>query len=173
MSLLSPEDLLTRLGQPTLRICDVRWWLVDPPRGRRAYDEGHVPGAVFIDVDTDLVAAVGPGRHPLPDRRAFARRLEELGISDDSEVVAYDDAGGAVAARLWWMLDDLGHSNVSVLDGGFPAWLAAGGPVATEVPTYDPGHLNLRDRWTRTIDQQALVDRLVADDLALVDARAP
>ena len=118
MSLISPEDLLRRLDGPNLRICDVRWWLVDPPRGRREYAAAHLPGAVFVDVDTDLVAREGPGRHPLPDPSTFARRLEALGIGDDSEVVAYDDAGGAVAARLWWMLDDLGHRDVRVLDGG-------------------------------------------------------
>jgi thiosulfate/3-mercaptopyruvate sulfurtransferase len=173
MSLISPEDLLRRLDRPDLRICDVRWWLVDPERGRREYAAGHLPGAVFVDVDSDLVAAEGPGRHPLPDPVAFARRLEALGIGDDSEVVAYDDAGGAVAARLWWMLDDLGHRDVSVLDGGVTAWLAAGGELTAAVPSYPPGRLTLRDRWTRTIDRDALLPRLVAGDLALVDARAP
>ena len=172
MSLRSPEDLLRRLDRPNLRICDVRWWLVDPPRGRREYEAGHLPGAVFVDVDTDLVATDGPGRHPLPDPATFARRLEALGIDDESEVVAYDDAGGAVAARLWWMLDDLGHPDVSVLDGGLSAWVAAGGRLTSEVPSYPPGHLTLRDRWSRTIDRDALAARLVADQVVLVDARA-
>jgi thiosulfate/3-mercaptopyruvate sulfurtransferase len=102
----------------------------------------------------------------------FARRLETLGIGDDSEVVAYDDAGGAVAARLWWMLDDLGHREVSVLDGGFSGWVAAGGPVSTDLPHHPPGQLHLRERWTRTIDRSGLIPRLAAGDLALVDARA-
>ncbi len=173
MSLISPENLLRRLDRPNLRICDVRWWLVDPPRGRREYAAGHLPGAVFVDVDSDLVAAEGPGRHPLPHPAAFARRLEALGIGDESEVVAYDDAGGAVAARLWWMLDDLGHRDVSVLDGGVKAWLAAGGELSAAIPAYPPGRLTLRDHWTRTIDRAALQPRLATGDLALVDARAP
>ena len=173
MSRLSPSDLLHRLGEPTLRICDVRWWLVDPPRGRREYEAAHLPGAVFVDVDTDLVAPTGPGRHPLPDPEGFARRLEALGIGDDSTVVAYDDAGGAVAARLWWMLDDLGHDDVHVLDGGVPAWIAAGGPLTNEVPSLPPGRLTLRDHWTKVIDRDALTRRLRAGDVSLIDARAP
>jgi thiosulfate/3-mercaptopyruvate sulfurtransferase len=173
MSRRSPEELLRRLDRPNLRICDVRWYLVDPARGRREYAKGHLPGAVFVDVDSDLVATEGPGRHPLPDPVSFARRLQALGIGDDSEVVAYDDAGGAVAARLWWMLEDLGHHDVSVLDGGVTAWLAAGGGLTTEIPAYPPGRLTLRDHWTRTIDRAALIPRLVAGDVALVDARAP
>jgi thiosulfate/3-mercaptopyruvate sulfurtransferase len=172
MSRLSPEDLLRRLGEPGLRICDVRWWLLDPPRGRNEYEAAHLPGAVFVDVDTDLVATVGPGRHPLPDPATFARRLEAIGIGDDSTVVAYDDHGGAVAARLWWMLDDLGHADVHVLDGGFSAWVAAGGPVTDALPAYAPGRLTLRDRWTKVVDRGALIDRLLADDVTLVDARA-
>ena len=175
MSLLSPETLQRRLGEPDLRICDVRWWLADPPKGRRDYAAAHVPGAIFIDVDTDLVAPEGPGRHPLPDPMTFARRLETLGIDDTSTVVAYDDAGGAVAARLWWMLDDLGHPDVHVLDGGIPAWIAAGGPLTAESPSYPPGHLTLRDHWTRVIDREDLGPRLAEVDggLSLLDARAP
>jgi thiosulfate/3-mercaptopyruvate sulfurtransferase len=173
MSLRSPEDLLRRLDRPNLRICDVRWSLADPSRGRRDYEAGHLPGAIFVDVDTDLVADQGPGRHPLPDPSVFARRLENLGIGDDSEVVVYDDAGGAVAARLWWMLDDLGHGDVRVLDGGVSGWLSAGGTLTADVAQYPPAQLTLRDRWTRTIDRDALVTRLLANDMVLVDARAP
>jgi len=81
-----------------------------------------VPGAVFVDIDTDLTAPSGPGRHPLPEPAAFAARMGELGIGDEHDVVVYDDAGGTIAARLWWMLDALGHRSVAVLDGGLPAW---------------------------------------------------
>ncbi len=107
--LISVDDLLARLDDPSLRIADVRWWLADPGKGRRDYEAAHLPGAIFVDVDRDLVGADGPGRHPLPDPAAFAERLAALGIGDASEIVAYDDAGGTIAARLWWMLDDLGH----------------------------------------------------------------
>jgi len=100
MSLISPEELLARLSDPVLRICDVRWWLADPGKGRRDYATGHLPGAVFVDADRDLVATEGPGRHPLPDPAVFAARMTGLGIGDDTAVVAYDDAGGTIAARL-------------------------------------------------------------------------
>ena len=171
MSLISPDELLTRLGDPALRICDVRWWLIDPGKGRRDYDAAHLPGAVFVDADRDLVAAEGPGRHPLPSPADFIARMERIGIGDDSEVVAYDDAGGTIAARLWWMLDNLGHRNVRVLDGGLAAWAAIGGPVTAAVDPHSPGRLTLRGGWTGTIDRDDLATRL--GSLALIDARAP
>ena len=174
MSLISPEDLRARLGDPTLQICDVRWWLADPAKGRRDYAEAHLPGAVFIDVDRDLVTPDGPGRHPLPDPLTFATRMAVLGIGDDSLVVAYDDTGGAVAARLWWMLDDLGHRGVRVLDGGIGAWVNAGGPLTGAVPDQpsSPARLTLRQAWSRTIDRDTLATRLRAGSVALFDARA-
>jgi len=173
MSLISAGELLARLGDPALRICDVRWWLTDPGKGRRDYDAAHLPGAVFVDVDRDLVAADGPGRHPLPSPADFVARMERLGIGDDGVVVAYDDAGGTIAARLWWMLDDLGQHSVRVLDGGIGAWVAAGGPLTAEVAASVPAHLSLRTSWTRVIDRPVLVGRLLAGDVTLVDARAP
>ncbi len=173
MSLISAGELITRLGDPELRICDVRWWLTDPGKGRRDYDAAHLPGAMFVDADRDLVAADGPGRHPLPSPADFVVRMEGIGIGDDSVVVAYDDAGGTIAARLWWMLDDLGHRNVRVLDGGIGAWVAAGGPLTREVPAPRPGRLSLRSSWTRVIDREALVARLLEGDVTLLDARAP
>jgi thiosulfate/3-mercaptopyruvate sulfurtransferase len=171
MSLISPEALLARLRDPGLRICDVRWWLADPGKGRRDYAAAHLPGAVFVDLDSDLAATPGAGRHPLPDPSVFIARMEALGVSSGSEVVAYDDAGGTVAARLWWMLDNLGHSRVHVLDGGIGAWLAAGGELTSEVGVPEPGHLALRTAWSRVIDRETLAGRL--GSLSVIDARAP
>ena len=171
MSLITPETLLERIGAPDLRLADVRWWLSDPAKGRRDFAAAHLPGAVFVDLDTDLAAPVGPGRHPLPSPIAFAVRMAELGIDDASDVVVYDDAGGTVGARLWWMLDDLGHPRVRVLDGGLAAWTAIGGPLTPETASHPAGRLNLRDHWTRTIDRDALVARL--GSVGLIDARAP
>ena len=171
MSLIYPETLLERLGDPDLRIADVRWWLTEPAKGRRDYESAHLPGAVFVDMCADLEAPVGPGRHPLPDPAAFAARMAELGFDDGSDIVAYDDAGGTIAARLWWMLDDLGHDRVRVLDGGIGAWTSIGGPLTDAVPAYPAGRLHLRDRWTRTIDRDALAGRL--GSVAVIDARAP
>ncbi len=174
MSLISPADLAARLERPDdVRLVDVRWYLGRPSDGRRAYEAGHIPGAIFLDVDTDLVASEGPGRHPLPSPRDFRRRLEAAGIGDRHVVVAYDDVGGWVASRLWWMLDDLGHRATAVLDGGYPAWVAEGrptiaGPGDTEVPA--PERLSLAEDWRKVIDRDTLRDRL--GSVTLLDARA-
>ena len=136
--ILSPEALSRDLARPDLRIVDVRWVLNSPGAGRAAYEAGHIPGAIFLDLDTDLAAPEGPGRHPLPSPAAFRERLEAAGIGSDDTVVAYDDTGGSTAARLWWMLDDLGHERVAILDGGYPAWVAGGDPVGTPGPQPPP-----------------------------------
>lgn len=170
---IAPEALAKRLGAPDLRIMDVRWVLGAPGRGREAYAAGHIPGALFVDLDTDLAAPPGPGRHPLPDPATFRRRMEQLGVHADDEVVAYDDVGGSVAARLWWMLDNLGHRRAAVLDGGYPAWVAAGLPVTADIRSpaaADPGSLRLAGAWTRTIDRDAVASAL--GTVVLLDARA-
>lgn len=167
--LISVDDLAARLADPALRIVDCRWYLGRPGEGRIAYETGHLPGAVHADIDTDLAVLDGPGRHPLPDPVAFATRMAALGVGNEQLVVAYDDVGGWVAARLWWMLDDLGHEQVTVLDGGIGAWTAAGQPLTTEVPSFAPAHLRLADRWTRTIDRDTLRARL--GTVRLLDAR--
>lgn len=126
--LVTADDLARRLDAPDVVVADVRWYL-DGRSGRDAYEAGHLPGAVFVDLDTVLAAApeTGAGRHPLPDPGVFAGSLGRLGIPDDALVVAYDDAGGAVAARLWWMLRAIGQP-AAVLDGGIAAWT---GPLET------------------------------------------
>jgi thiosulfate/3-mercaptopyruvate sulfurtransferase len=169
--LITVAALAELVDDPATRIVDCRWYLGRPGDGRTAYDQGHIPNAIHLDIDGDLASdpAVGPGRHPLPEVADFVRRLEAAGIGDEHLVVAYDDVGGWVAARLWWMLDDLGHERVVVLVGGWPAWLAAGRAVSTDVPAYPPARLHLRDRWTRVIDIDGLRSRL--GDVVLLDAR--
>jgi thiosulfate/3-mercaptopyruvate sulfurtransferase len=171
VSLVSANDLAARIDDPDLRIVDVRWYLGQPGQGRAAYDHGHVPGAIFLDLDGDLSAPTGPGRHPLPDPAVFALRLGAAGIGDGDFVVAYDDVGGWVAARLWWMLDDLGHDRAAVLDGGIPAWIAAGHPLTTEIPDPVGAHLDLAGQWTKVVDRDELRARL--GRVLLLDARAP
>jgi thiosulfate/3-mercaptopyruvate sulfurtransferase len=169
--LISAETLMERLGDPRLRIADVRWYLGDPRRGRDEYVAGHIPAAVFVDLDHDLAAPVGPGRHPLPDPTAFTDRMAQLGFGDTHTIVAYDTSKGMVAARLWWMLDDLGHRDVAVLDGGLEAWLQAGGELTPVVPTHLRTALSLADHWSGTIDRAQLAADPEAVDL--VDVRAP
>lgn len=167
-------ELLADAGvRDRVRPVDVRWKLNAPDHGRQAFEAGHLPGAIHLDLDTDLADPTGlgaPGRHPLPDPSAFARRLGEAGIGDGSYVVAYDDAGGTVAARLWWMLDDLGHGDVAVLDGGIDAWLEAGHELTTEAAAWPPTTIHLRERWSRVIEREALRGRL--SEVRLVDGRA-
>lgn len=172
--LISPEALAARLDDPDVRFVDVRWYLGKPGAGRAAYDAAHLPGAVFLDLDGDLSDHDGfgaPGRHPLPSPASFRRRLGEVGIGDEDLVVAYDDVGGWVAARLWWMLDDLGHGSAAVLDGGFPAWLAAALPVTDEAVTPVPGPgPRLAGAWRNVIARDELRARL--GSVVLLDARA-
>jgi thiosulfate/3-mercaptopyruvate sulfurtransferase len=118
-----------------VRVVDVRWYL-DGRSGRAAYAAGHLPGAMWLDVDTDLSepASVSDGRHPLATPERFASALGRIGIDERTPVVAYDDAGGSHAARLWWMLHVLGEP-AAVLDGGLAAWT---GPLLTEIPAVEP-----------------------------------
>ena len=137
---------------PTL--LDVRWRLGGPP-GIDLYRAGHIPGAVFTDLDRDLAAPPGPGgRHPMPATADFEAAMRRAGVRDSQPVVVYDDADSTAAARAWWLLRYFGHRQVRVLDGGFAAWTAAGHPVETGLPasapaagdfTASPGHLALLD----------------------------
>ena len=173
--LISVDALSARLEYPHVRVVDVRWVLGQPGAGRRAYEGGHLPGALFLDLDGELAATPGPGRagrHPLPSPAAFAATLAGAGIGSDDFVVAYDDVGGWVAARLWWMLDDLGHrGGEAVLDGGIQAWVAAGQPVTTAVPARPatPASLALADHWSNVIERDELKSRL--GEVVLLDAR--
>jgi thiosulfate/3-mercaptopyruvate sulfurtransferase len=176
MSSSSPRPLVTtsalsaRLADPRLRLADVRWFLGDPVRGHLEYAGGHLPGAVFVDLERDLTAASGPGRHPLPDPTGFADRMGQLGFGDEHTIVVYDDASGMVASRLWWMLDRLGHHDVAVLDGGLSAWKAMGGELTPNVPTPLRARLTLAAAWTNTIDRDDVARRGAGIDL--VDLRA-
>jgi len=173
VSLVSPADLAATLDDPDLRIADVRWSLAAPAAGREAYAAAHLPGAVFVDLDSVLTAPEGPGRHPLPSPAAFVAALGALGIGREHRVVTYDDAGGTVAARLWWMLDVLGHPRTAVLDGGIDAWRAAGLPLTADVPDFAPAEPwpGVPATWPHTISREELVPRL--GKVTLLDARAP
>jgi len=163
---------------PEVRIADVRWSLTGPG-GWEKYRQGHIPGAVFVDLDRDLSRPGGPGRHPFPATEDFARFLGRIGVGPQTHVVAYDDAGGSTAARLWFLLKVHGHERASVLDGGFPAWKSAGLPVTTEEPRIspvDPPVLVLdRRRLAERAEVEAILSRRGqrAGGALLTDARAP
>jgi thiosulfate/3-mercaptopyruvate sulfurtransferase len=139
--LITPADL-AELGAAT--VLDVRWRLGGPP-GIGLYREGHIPGAVYCDLDTELAAPPGPaGRHPLPAAADFQNAMRRLGVSDSRPVVVYDDAGATTAARAWWALRYFGHRDVRVLDGGLPAWIAAGLPTDKETSATVAGDFTAR-----------------------------
>jgi len=159
-------------SDPALRVADVRWSLAGPP-GRELYDAGHLPGAVFLDAETELSSpGEGPGRHPVPDAGRLARVLGERGIGDEHVVVAYDDAGGSIAARLWWLYRHFGHDGgCAVLDGGIGAWTDAGLPLDAEPPMHPA------TRWTPSEPRDDLVGTDAVEGAPaptlLLDARAP
>ncbi len=168
--LVSAQELLEALDDPTLRIADVRWFLGEPERGRTEYAQGHIPGAIFVDLDRDLAAPRGAGRHPLPHPTAFADRMGELGFGDRHTIVVYDAAHGQYGARLWWMLDRLGHESVYLLDGGIGAWQAAGGAWTVERSTPVRSTMTLAAEWPGTMDREAVV--AAGGTIDLVDVRA-
>jgi len=136
-TLISVEGLAKFYRSPDWRVVDCRFWLEDTAKGRRDYDIAHIPGAVYADLDNDLSGKVVPGktgRHPIPGIDEFATRLSSWGIDNSTQVVVYDDRGGMIAARLWWMLRWLGHEAVAVLNGGFTNWVDVNLPVTDEVP---------------------------------------
>jgi thiosulfate/3-mercaptopyruvate sulfurtransferase len=130
-----------------LVVCDVRWYLTDPYRGQREYDDSHIPGAVFVDLHTELAGTVGGGRHPLPTTYEFAAHLSRLGIGRGDMAVAYDSAGGATASRLWWMLRSIGHESACVLDGGYQAWEQAGNPTTSSTAVRVPSVFPIAHGW--------------------------
>jgi thiosulfate/3-mercaptopyruvate sulfurtransferase len=172
-SLISTTDLAAALagpagGRPV--VLDVRWRLAGPP-GAESYQDGHVPGAVFTDLDRVLAAAPGEGgRHPLPDPADLQRYLRAAGVREDGPVVVYDDADGSVAARAWWLLRWAGHDEVAVLDGGYAAWTADGHPVGTEAASPEPGDIEVRPGGMPVLDADEAA--ALARDGLLLDARA-
>jgi len=145
-----------------------------PEKGRADYMAGHLPGAVFADLDEDLADPITStsGRHPLPQVERFRSILEGWGISNDTQVVAYDYANGALAARLWWMLRWMGHERVAVLDGGIAAWIAAGGEIQTAVQEHKKTVFNATPKPEYVVTSEEIVAALAAGtELNLVDAR--
>ena len=139
-TLISAAELADHLTDPDWVIVDTRFALTDTEAGRRAYQAGHIPGAVYAHLDEDLSGPIIPGqtsRHPLPDIDTFAQTLSRWGVGQGVQVVVYDSMGGIIAGRLWWMLRWLGHDQAAVLDGGWPQWAAAGqsSQIATPTPT--------------------------------------
>jgi len=155
----------------SVTVLDVRYRMGGPD-GLEEYAAGHVPGAAYVDLDTDLADAPGPrGRHPLPAVETFEAAMRRVGVDGDRPVVVYDDWQGRAAARCWWLLRFHGHPDVRVLDGGWPAWLAAGGEAETGEVREAPGSFTARPGHAPVIEADDVLT--FAASHTLVDARAP
>lgn len=170
---ITTDELATLIDDdtaPVPTLLDVRWRLGGPP-GVESYRQGHLPTAVFVDLDTQLAGPPGSaGRHPLPDPAALQDTLRAAGVRAGHLVVAYDDGDSSVAARAWWLLRWAGHREVAVLDGGFAAWTAEGRPVTTETPAPARGDITVCPGQLPVLDAEAAARR--ARDGVLLDARA-
>lgn len=177
-TIISPQEF-AKFGPATTLVFDCRHDLFSPAAGRAAYRSGRLPGAYYLHLDEDLSGDIIPGktgRHPLPDMAAFARFISRFGLGAGTQVLCYDDKGGGLAARLWWMLRSLGHDAVAVLDGGIQAWEAAGfdletgdNPWPAAVETVAP-HLALQSRL-RTCDRAQIATLKDAHNQRLIDCR--
>ena len=164
---------------PSPTILGARWRFLGPSDAELA-ESGHIPGSVYLDLDRDLSGPAGErGRHPLPDPAVFARAMRRAGVTLDRPVVVYDNSDGIIAARLWWLLRHHGHDHVRVLDGGFTAWLASGGPVSRTALDfhYDDEGRTDGTPFTGLEARMPIVDADGAASVArvgvLLDARAP
>lgn len=175
-TILSVETLQENLENPNWAILDCRFYLQEPERGFQEYLESHIPGAIYIHLDRDLSGQIIPGktgRHPLPDSQTFAERLSSWGIDNSTQVIAYDNKGGAMAARLWWMLRWLDHKKVAVLDGDWRAWTKRGFPL-------ESGQISRERKDFRAVEHPeyiadvGMVEEIREDDnYMLLDARSP
>lgn len=174
-TIVDMQALHAKLEDPRVVIVDCRFSLTDKEKGLQDYQQGHIPGAVYAHLDDDLSGEIIPGRtgrHPLPSVEEFVAKLQTWGVANDSQVIAYDDSHGGIAARLWWMLRWLGHDWVAVLNGGWKYWTEQGGRVESMVCTPPQSNFEARNTTDMSVDAD-YVDRIKNDDaFLLLDARA-
>jgi thiosulfate/3-mercaptopyruvate sulfurtransferase len=173
--LVSTDWLAEHLADPAVRVVDVRWSLLDRDKGRNAWLDAHVPGAVFLDLDRDLASprGQGPGRHPLPRPEAFADTMSRAGIGAGTHVIACDFGDASTAARVWWLLRYFGHDRVSVLDGGMARWTAEGRPTESASPSFAPQPFVARPRPGMRVDADELERLRSQAGTLVIDSRAP
>ncbi|MFK3939532.1 sulfurtransferase [Alkalihalobacillus sp. NPDC078783] len=177
MKRLKPEELKKQLdsGTSNLVIVDVRYALSDTDKGKQLYGESHIPGAIYLHMSHDLSgeAKEHGGRHPIPETGEISKKLGEVGIDQDTLVVAYDDKKGSFASRLCWQLYYLGHDKHYMLEGGFEAWVEAGYPTTTDIPTYSEKTFVPSVREEARVTREDVMQRIGSFDSILIDARAP
>lgn len=173
-TLVSTEDLARHLEDPQWVVFDCRFTLTDPEAGRRAYAEGHLPGARYAHLDEDLSGPIVPGktgRHPLPDPAVLADKLYHWGVGVNKQVVVYDDSFGAIAVRMWWLLRWLGHPAVALLDGGLPKWKRELRPLTTELPRPVKGNCVCLPEASQVVTAEDVLRAIQGRDALIIDAR--
>jgi thiosulfate/3-mercaptopyruvate sulfurtransferase len=177
-TLISARQLMAlQSGDARLMVFDCTFDLMQPETGAWQYRAAHIPGAVYANLDTNLSAkrgAASDGRHPLPDREAFAAWLRGVGFANDMQAVVYDRNGANYCGRLWWMLKWLGHEAAAVLDGGLQAWQAEGGVVTDrEESARAPSNFVVNEALVGLVDTRTVAARLAQPGQTVIDARAP
>jgi thiosulfate/3-mercaptopyruvate sulfurtransferase len=172
-TLIDTQTLFQHLGDPDLVIIDCRFDLMIPDAGQTDWQRSHIPNARYAHLDHDLAAPITAetGRHPLPDIETFIKKLEQWGVTNDSQVVVYDASAGGFAVRLWWMLRWLGHTRIALLDGSWQKWTAENLPTDDNLPTIEASHFEYRADDSRWLDKCAIKTGLADHSITLVDAR--
>ncbi|MDM8518783.1 sulfurtransferase [Anaerolineales bacterium HSG6] len=173
-TLISTAELAEQLDNPALVIVDCRFYLADTEQGRQLYQTAHLPGAVYAYLDDDLSGTIIAGqtsRHPLPEIETLSQTLSAWGIDSLTQVIVYDDKGGAIAARLWWMLNWLGHDSVAVLDGGWPRWEQEKRPTRSGDESVSPKQFTPNIQTAMLADLAEVQANHAKADYALFDSR--
>ncbi|MGG0821342.1 sulfurtransferase [Paenibacillus turicensis] len=173
---VSIKWLLARLYEPDIVIIDCRFWMNEPALGHQKYTESHLPRAVYLDLDKDLSAPIQAhgGRHPLPDVASMVKTFSKAGITQEHRVVIYDDQQGMVAARVWWMLQYLGHEKTYLMEQGFTAWEQAKFPVSQDQPIVIPASFEpkVNDEWLVSMNEVADNNNTFSEQqVVLIDSR--
>lgn len=174
-TVIEASDLLPILTDPNLAVFDCRFSLQDPEQGRKEYLKGHIPGAVYLDLDHDLSGKIIPGktgRHPFPEADEFAARLSAWGVGPRTQVIAYDDLSGAIAARLWGLLRWLGHKKAAVLSGGWRGWVDQGNPISREITQRSTCVFQAKPIEDFLLTADDVAELLSRKDYLIVDSRS-
>lgn len=170
--LVSVDWLVSHLDTPDIRVIDATSFMPNDPRNAKdAYNQAHIPGAVFFDLE-DISDTDSPYPHMMPSAEKFTSRVQRLGLGDGLRLVIYDSLGLFSAPRVWWMFRHMGHEDVFVLDGGLPAWLAAGHPVEDMPPLLRPRHFTVRRRADLIRDMAQIAGKITNQSAQILDARA-
>ncbi len=174
-TLISAQTLHQNINNPKWIIIDCRFSLADCAVGYSAYRHGHIPNARYADLNKDLSSEIRSytGRHPLPNCKVLSQKLGAWGVSNHSQVIVYDDAAGAFAGRLWWLLRSLGHDNVAVLDGGIKHWQKLSLPITTKLPTVKSSLFRPYINPTLWLNAEQVANELARKKIRLIDARTP